>query len=543
MLTRSYRTQEALMCYWAQQTIDLCSQLDDAETDALIPPVQQAMAALRRDRRVVFIGGRESGKTSLLSAVAGCPVMTEAVWEGPYVCWRYLCDDGDATCSRFLPEPSLEGLELVDTAPCDTAAKTVAELLPGADVVVAVMDARNVQDSPAWALLAELPAETAGSVLLALTHTDALSAESLLKLGETVRNLCRERLQGMPAACHVSPANAAAVEVFTTRVQEALASPHGVRAAIRRVQDAAENLLYKQGSRIKKLEEVMRVNNGFMAAIEQEIDNFLTRQKQGAKKHCGHLADSLLRVQPRLLRCLSRGFGYFLSPVTLLRLELFGAGVEKACCRMVQEDICRIQEESDVAFVQTCAEHWKSVRPRVKQTLELEIGDFPEERLAQDLSVLRTRLKRIAGEPFLREQVRRNLSAAFREPTAWMQGLLYSSCVLLGVAGATGYIGQDSIAVGIGAAAFALWLVGSVGHLLTARRLRRRAAAVCDRVRAAMEETMEPAAENLIVSRVAAYRELYTEPRLKVAARETMLEPLRQTHSKILRSVRTVGHF
>lgn len=543
MLTRSYRTQEALMCYWAQQTIDLCSQLDDAETDALIPPVQQAIAALRRDRRVVFIGGRESGKTSLLAAVAGCPVMTKAVWEGPYVCWRYRCDDGDATCSRFLPEPSLEGLELVDTAPCDTAAKTVAELLPGADVVVAVMDARNVQDSPAWALLAELPAETAGSVLLALTHTDALSAESLLKLGETVRDLCRERLQGMPAACHVSPANAAAVEVFTTRVQEALASPHGVRAAIRRVQDAAENLLYKQGSRIKKLEEVMRVNNGFMAAIEQEIDNFLTRQKQGAKKHCGHLADSLLRVQPRLLRCLSRGFGYFLSPVTLLRLELFGAGVEKACCRMVQEDICRIQEESDVAFVQTCAEHWKSVRPRVKQTLELEIGDFPEERLAQDLTVLRTRLKRIAGEPFLREQVRRNLSAAFREPTAWMQGLLYSSCVLLGVAGATGYIGQDSIAVGIGAAAFALWLVGSVGHLLTARRLRRRAAAVCDRVRAAMEETMEPAAENLIVSRVAAYRELYTEPRLKVAARETMLEPLRQTHSKILRSVRTVGHF
>lgn len=543
MLTRSYRTQEALMCYWAQQTIDLCSQLDDAETDALIPPVQQAMAALRRDRRVVFIGGRESGKTSLLAAVAGCPVMTKAVWEGPYVCWRYRCDDGDATCSRFLPEPSLEGLELVDTAPCDTAAKTVAELLPGADVVVAVMDARNVQDSPAWALLAELPAETAGSVLLALTHTDALSAESLLKLGETVRNLCRERLQGMPAACHVSPANAAAVEVFTTRVQEALASPHGVRAAIRRVQDAAENLLYKQGSRIKKLEEVTRVNNGFMAAIEQEIDNFLTRQKQGAKKHCGHLADSLLRVQPRLLRCLSRGFGYFLSPVTLLRLELFGAGVEKACCRMVQEDICRIQEESDVAFVQTCAEHWKSVRPRVKQTLELEIGDFPEERLAQDLTVLRTRLKRIAGEPFLREQVRRNLSAAFREPTAWMQGLLYSSCVLLGVAGATGYIGQDSIAVGIGAAAFALWLGGSVGHLLTARRLRRRAAAVCDRVRAAMEETMEPAAENLIVSRVAAYRELYTEPRLKVAARETMLEPLRQTHSKILRSVRTVGHF
>lgn len=531
------------MCYWAQQAIGLCSQLEDEEADALILPVQQAVAALRRDRRVVFIGGKGCGKTALLAAVAGCPVMTTAAWEGPYVCWRYRCDDGDATCSRFLPEPSLEGLELVDTAPCETAGKTVAELLPGADVVVAVVDARTVQDSPAWNLLTELPEEAAGAVLIALTHTDALSAESLLKLGETVRNLCRERLQTMPAACHVSPANAAAVEAFTTRVQEALAAPRGVRTAIRRVQEAAEKLLYKQSLVLKKREDAMRLDSGFIASIEQEIDNFLTRQTQGVKKHCSHLSDALLRVRPRLLRCLKRGFGYFLSPVTLLRLEVFGAGVEQACCRMVQEDVCRLQEESDLAFLRTCAEHWKSVRPRMKQTLEFEIGDFPEERLAQELAALRSRLKQSVCTPFLNEKVRRELSVAFREPTSWMQGLIFTSCVLLAVAGLTGYIGQDDIAVGIVAAALLLWLGGTVGHWLVAMRLRRRVSELCDRLHIAMEKAMEPVTETLIVSRVSAYRNLYTEPRLKVAARETTLEPLRQSHSKILRSIRTVAHF
>lgn len=542
MLKRSHRMQEALMCYWAQQAVALCADIDDAATEELISPVQAAVAATRRDRRVVFIGGKGCGKTALLAAVAGCPVMTKAVWEGPYVCWRYRCDDGDATCSRFIPEPSLEGLELVDTAACDSAKDTIAALLPGADAVVAVMDARTVQDSPAWELLAGLSENAAGTVLLALTHTDSLAAESVIQLGQRVRDLCRERLSYMPAACNVSPANTAAVESFTTRVQEALAAPRGVRAAIRCVQEAAENLLYKQGSILKKREEVMRLDSGFLAGIEQEIDNFLTRQQQGAKAHCGHFTDSVVRVKPRLLRRLRGTFGYALSPVTLLRLENFGAGVEKACCRMVQDDVCRLQEESDRDFIQTCAAHWKSVRPRMKQTLECEIGDFPEEKLAAELTEQRHRLRNRLSEPFRAEHVRRDLAEAFRAPAGWMQATLLSACLLLAVAGGTGYIGQDVIAQWLVGAAGGLWMLGSVAHLLVSKRLREKTAQVCDRLCTAMGGALMPITEQLITSRVAAYRNLYTTPRLKVAARATTLEPLRQRHGEILRRIRTSAH-
>ncbi len=542
MLTRSYRMQEALMCYWAQQAVALCSDIDDAAAEELIAPVQTAIAAVHRDRRVVFIGGKGCGKTSLLAAVAGCPVMGRAVWDGPYVCWRYRCDDGDATCSRFIPEPSLEGLELVDTAACDSAKETIAALLPGADVVVAVMDARFVQDSPAWELLAELPENAAGSVLIALTHTDSLAAESVIQLGQHVRDLCRERMKTMPAACNVSPANTAAVEAFTTRVQEALAAPRGVRAAVRRVQDVAENLLYKQGSILKKREEVMRMNSGFLAGIEQEIDNFLMRQQQGAKAHCGHFTDAVVRVKPRLLRRLRGTFGYVLSPVTLLRLENFGAGLENACCRMVQDDVCRLQEESDRDFIQTCAAHWKSVRPRMKQTLECEIGDFPEEKLSAELAELRHRLKNHMGEPFRTEQVRRKLAEAFRSPAGWMQATLIFACLLLAVAGGTGYIGQNVIAEWLAGSAAVLWFLGSVAHLVVSKRLREKTADVCDRLCTAMGPALMPLTEQLIISRVAAYRNLYTAPRLKVAARETTLEPLRRRHGEILRRIRTSAH-
>lgn len=530
------------MCYWAHQAVALCADIEDEAAAELIPPVEAAIAATRRDRRVVFIGGKGCGKTALLAAVAGCPVMAKAVWKGPYVCWRYRCDDGDATCSRFIPEPSLEGLELVDTVACDSAKETVAALLPGADAVVAVMDARTVQDSPAWELLAGMPENAAGAVLIALTHTDSLAADAVVQLGQTVRDLCRERLNTMPAACNVSPANSAAVEAFTTRVQEALAAPRGVRAAIRAVQDAAENLLYKQGSILKKREEVMRMDSGFLAGIEQEIDNFLMRQQQGVAAHCGHFSDSVVRVKPRLLRRLRGTFGYVLSPVTLLRLENFGAGLENACCRMVQEDVCRLQEESDRDFIQTCGAHWKSVRPRMKQALEFEIGDFPEAKLAAELAEQRHRLKQRLSEPFRAEHVRRELAEAFRTPAGWMQATLISACVLLAVAGGLGYIGQDVLAQWMVGGACGLWLLGSVAHLLVAKRLREKTSAVCDRLCSAMGPALLPITEQLIVSRVSAYRNLYTAPRLKVAARENTLEPLRRRHGEILRRIRTSAH-
>lgn len=529
------------MCYWAQQAVELCEAIDDSSLAEHIAPVQAAMAALRRDRRIVFIGGKGCGKTSLLAAVTGCSVMAKAPWSGAYVCWRYRCDDGDATCSRFVPEESLEGLELVDTAPCESAAETVASLLPGADVVVAVMDARSPEASPVWPILAALGEGTVGTVLLALTHSDTLSAEAVVNLGPSIRELCRERLGSMPAACSVSPNNAAAVETFSMRVQEALAAPGGVRAGIRRVQQEAENLIYKQGSVLKSREDVMRMDSGFLAGIEQEIENFQTRQRQGVKGHCETFTDAVRRVRPRLLRRLRSAYGILFSPITLLRLELFGAGVEGAYCHMVQEDVLHLQEESDRAFILSCAAHWKSVRPRMKQTLECEIGDFPEEDLAVDLGKLRARLKHDLCEPFMQVRVRRELAEQFREPAGWMRALVMLLCLLLVTAGVLGFLGMNHSACYTVAAAALLWGCGSIGHYLSLRRMCRAVSAVSERLCARMQSHLAEVVEQLIVSRVSAYRRLYTAPRRKVAEHEATLQPLQQRHSEILRLIRSVA--
>ena len=209
-LRRAYRTQESLVRYWAQQAVALCKDIEDESLEEYAAPVRAADKALQRDRRIIVIGGAKCGKSSILAGLVGAPVIASHRMEGHYLCWRFSCRDGDATHSRFIPQEHLNGLELVDTAACSgEAADTCRTLLQGADVIVAVVDSRAPEMSPVWDMLAELPEALLSSCLLAITFTDILGAEQILKLKDTLRDLAATKLKSeRPLPLYqVSPAN------------------------------------------------------------------------------------------------------------------------------------------------------------------------------------------------------------------------------------------------------------------------------------------------------------------------------------------------
>ena len=83
-----------------------------------------------------------------------------------------------------------------------------------------------------------------------------------------------------------------------------------------------------------------------------------------------HRAPAVIRAaqrsMPLLLQHLRRGLGWFLSPVTLIRLEGYGNASENLYYRLVLDDVAHQQEELDKQFVVSCGGHWRSVRPRMK---------------------------------------------------------------------------------------------------------------------------------------------------------------------------------
>lgn len=535
MVQRGYRTQESLVRYWAGQAVELCRDIDDESLEEYAVPVRQALASLERDRRIIVLGGEKCGKSSLLAGVAGCPLIAKVPLTRHYVCWRYRSQDGDATCSRFIPDASLEGLELVDTRSCAEAevAETVKLLLQGADVALAVVDGRNPEQSPIWEVLKSLPEKSVGACLLAVTFTDMLAAEAALQLKDSMRELCRARLGVALPLYFICPGSESGMEVFAARVQEAMDSPGGLRSTLRHVLEKSVDLVRKQGRVLNSRAAVARTDSGFLAGIEQEIDNFLSHQLVSLKQRADAYSAAATRSLPRLLQRFRRTFGWFLSPVTLLRLELMGAGTEKCFYRLFCEEVLRLQQESDRQFVLSCAGHWRSVRPRMKKTLECEIGEFTAEELEKELEQLRTRLGNELYEPFARLRLRRRLALLFNARAPWMQACIVFICLLLLMAGVLGVIGQDVLGMTCVGAALALWLGGSVAHLTARRRIRRSIVERGRELQTAMAETLNVSVERLVISRVAAYRRLYTAPRRKVAQHEAMLEPLQKRYSTI----------
>lgn len=532
------------MRYWAQQAVALCSDIDDESLTEARETLEETIEKMAIDRRVVLIGASGAGKSALLGGMVGCPVLAKVHPEYHFIRWRYLNNNADAEHCRFLPEPNLYGMDLVNTRGCEIpeVASSVAPLLPDADAVIAVVDARSVQKSPVWEMMAPLPEEGGPACIVALTHTDALDAHQTVKLSEAVREICRERMGRTVAVYQVNPTNAALAAEFGNKVVEAMeASSGGLRAAIRLVMKCGSDLLYKQGSILKARDAVARTDSGFLQGIEQEIDNFLARQMQGVRNCVLNYAASAQRCMPRLLLHLRRSMGWFLSPVVLLRLEGYGAASENLYYRLVLDDVSLLQEELDKQFVVSCGGHWRSVRPRMKQTLHCEIGEFPNDVLELELDQLRHRLTSSIYEPFRFLKLRSAFGSFFKCQVEWMRFFVIAVCILLTVAGVMGILALDSLALIILAVAGGVWLLGSLIQTLVLRRICALVRTSAEPLREGLVEHMSDLVQDMIVSRVAAYRRLYTEPRQKVAAYETSLAPLQQRQSEIFRQLRSAA--
>lgn len=536
MLSRSFRTEESRARYWAQQAVELCSDIEDDTLNEQVEAVMTADRALDRDRRIMVIGGDKCGKSTLLAAIAEYPLIAKVSLTEDYVCWRYRCKDGDATCSRFIPLENLSGLELVDTKSCadEAVASTVGRLAKGADVVIAVVDGRSYEASPVWAQMAALKDTQRASSLIAVTHTESLGAEAALKLKDTLREFCREQVGGPLPICFVNPNTSREnMESFLTLVTDALAQPGGVRSAIRHLLECAKELTRKQGSILVARERVARTDSGFLAGIEQEIDYFLDRQRDSLESCTEAYAEAAMRALPSTINKLQKTLGWFLSPVTLLRLELMGAGTERFYYRALRSEVLFQQETSDGNFVLSCMSHWRSVRPRMKKTLECEIGEFPDEVLRADLEELRVRMGRELYKPFADIKLRNSFNKTFNAHVGWMSACCIFICLFFILAGILGIFGLQFFAILSVIFAGLVWVLGSIIHYVVARRLCSEIVQYSLELQDKIKASIGSAVERLLVSRVAAYRRLYTEPREKVARHEASLGPLQHKHKDI----------
>ena len=537
-LHRACRTQERRVRYWASKTVELCDAIDDVSLEEGIAPVLEADAELRRDRRVMVIGSKQCGKSSLLAWLAEAPPI--AAYQMPegaaHVCWRFSnAQQEEAGPARYLPQDHLDGLELVDTADCGGAgAETCRELLRGADVVVAVVDSRAPESAPVWDLLADITEPQSTAAVLAVTFSDTLGAEEMLKLKTTLGELCSDKLGRALPFYIVSPGEKGAMSEFRDYVLELVEAAPALRSSIRKLASCTMDLLDRQNSILQARQHASRMKNSFLEGIAQEINSCQQSQLNEVSKLQKWLSNSLLQVVPGLLRSVRNSFGWILSATTLLRLELMGGQADRTLYRQMADNVQAMLAEVDEQFVVNyCSKHWQHVRPRMQKTLSCEIGEFPEDALREELEELRKRLCHDMYEPSADRSLRIELSALFLAQVGWMRACIVFICILLAVGGLLGYMGQDALGVCCVLLAALVWMLGSVGHHIAYRHICADITKLAQQQCLDMEVSMRSVLEQFIISRVAAYRRLYAAPCDKVARQDSMLKPLKENRDYI----------
>lgn len=529
---------------WAEKALELCVDIDDEEALAEYrEPVEKMLSALDHDRRVLALGGEGSGKSSLLANLVGAPVIAQAAMEGSYACWRFICRDGDASHSHFIPVATLYGLELVDTADLgrEDVRHTSELLLQGADVALGVLDARCLDSSPVWDLLASVPQENRSAWMLVAAQVDRLDAREAIALKERLRELSHERgADGIRILIYPGKDDPTAVNALRTCVQELLQSSHGLYTSLRVLAERSMDLVQRADRVLSAREGLSRMDNGFMAGIEQEIDNFLHSQMIGLAEYTRGAEHTLMQTLGELLTEVRHSIGWALSPGTLLRLELMGGMTEKALYRHMDTSLQHMQEEADKQFTAQCEAHWRHVRPRMKKSLECEIGDFPDAALQSELQTLRERLCRQMYEPMAAAGLRGRMFSIFVANVGWMRGCVTCMCAFFILAGSLGCLGHDIPAVACVLLAIATWGIGCALQRVASNNICTSVEDLVREMCNICEKQFLAALEGLIVSRVAAYRQLYTTPRRKVARRETELRPLQDRQRTIYTRLRVL---
>lgn len=531
MLQLKHRGRNAQICIYAERALRLCPEVDDEQTFQQERPLKLLLQRNRQPLRIATLGESGTGKSSVLAAATNIPYIATHAMEGSALRWTYSAGDAESIPSRYVMNPKLLGIELWDTAGIEKQ-ELQQELLPlfeEMDILIIVFHAQHIQSPHTWATLKSLPPEQLQHCVIALTHEETLPTDQALKIREELFARCIEELNTRLPLCPVIAGGnnpGGGIQVLTQRIQSLLDAHTLIPERLENIRQLAIHLMDEQANILRDRERISRADSGFLDGIDREVDSIQIRGKElipGQVEVYGHIAQELI---PRLARKLSALLGHIISPIHILQMKGVAVDVERWFFEILRMKIEEKQEASDRSFISYCEQHWENVRPRMKNSLSRDIGEFPQKLLLEDCKLLRQQLGRDLYAPLNRFGLRGFLVAILCEEMAWMRKLICLCLLFVLIGGTMGIFGETYLGGIMVAMAIGIWIFSSLFLVWEKKRLITRVNSAGEELHVVIKEAVEPLLEIYNASRTTNYRRLFTNMRRKVSEDKEHLAPL-----------------
>ena len=446
----------------------------------------------------VVSGEVNAGKSTLINGLFGRDLCRVNILpETDRVLWyRYGSPARDSEVTpmleeRYRPIDFLRDFNLIDTPGTNSIVQGHQEItekfLPTADLILFVFPVTNPWGAATWNFISRLPTEALNRVVFIVQQADQREEIDIKVILGHMADLAMKRIGRIPPIFAVSGKLAyeakrskpfagdlldrsgfLELEKFISKTvcesparKQTLETWRGqASSALRAVEDSIED-------------QTRELNNQgrFLESIEREIDEIREKFVTRLPRHLSGVAEAFESEGIWAAKKLHSKLSVIPSIFRLFVGDRTGPEMESIFIERLQETVEAVAEKDSLEVVDFCRQHWSSLVSRVKESMNVEMGDVAplEKTLAAGKRHFVQRLGRAARMGIGNLKVRNQLDRELRRRNVALKSSTFMMLLLLTSGAVCGALGLQLAAV-ILCGSSALFMMGGVLTAIITRK-------------------------------------------------------------------------
>ncbi|MGB1259836.1 MAG: dynamin family protein [Akkermansiaceae bacterium] len=480
--------------------------LDLAErTGADAQPLQEhdITKGLSNPFLLVVCGEVNAGKSTMLNGLFGENVCkTNVLPETDRVQWyKYGKESRNMDVTpimeeRYRPVDFLMDFNLVDTPGTNSVVDGHQEItdrfLPVADLIMWVFPASNPWGASTWDFVSKQPPEMLDKSIFIIQQADLRDDKDLEVILGHMRDLSEKRIGRVLPVYPVSGKLALQAKLdspfgdalwresgypmLEQYISEVVTQSPGRMQFLCRVRDAAGGVLRSIEDMIELRTRLLEGNESFLRELETEVDQKRDEQCADCATKFAGMREKFSEQTVQMKEILHRKLSVFSSLKSLFKVEPLSKALEADLVESVKIAVEQQSSDDGKQLVDSCREHWETVRPRVKERLAISLEDLDTESsgFGSVRSKFVTRMGRASRQAVVNLKIRGGLDMELTERRAKLKQWLYACLVLLfgaGICGALKVEPNPYVALGLLALAITCMVAFAMRSISTRKEI------------------------------------------------------------------------
>lgn len=423
-------------------------------------PFEEMAKGLGTPFLFVICGEVNAGKSTLINALFGRDLCRVNILpETDRVLWyRYGNPARDSEVTplleeRFRPIEFLRDFNLIDTPGTNSIIQGHQEIteniLPAADLILFVFPVTNPWGAATWNFISQLPQESLDRVVFIIQQADQREAIDLEVIRGHMADLSMKRIGRTPPVFAVSGKLAfeakrsnpfsrnllqksGILELERFISQSVCGSPVR-KQTLETWRSQAGSALHAVEDRIEDQTRELNQQGRFLESIEREIDDIREKFVSRLTRHLAGVAEVFEKEGIWVSKNLRKKLGVLPSAFRLFVGDRTGSEIETVFIERLQTAVEAVAEKDGMEVVESCRQHWNELVNRVKESMNVEMGDSAS--LDETLTTARKRfiqrLGRAARQGIGNLKVRNQLDKELRRRNVALKSFTFMTLVLI----------------------------------------------------------------------------------------------------------------